>query len=136
MELKEALHYYLPYKLMIQYYYKQIVMNLGEGSSNNWIGLKAVIRRSNENVKPILIPLAKLTEEIEENGIKIIPFKELCKLTPLELDYSERSGQWMIETNRDFAVSINVMRLIDRKLLSWHFDIFGLINQGLAIEKK
>ena len=77
-----------------------------------------------ENCKPILRPLSDLTEEIEVGGERFVPnlhpyFKYLihCELDiflrdiPYSLDYRQYS-----------------------KLTEWHFDIYGLIEQGLAID--
>jgi len=55
--------------------------------------------------KPILRPLSDLTKEIEIEGIKFVP-----------IDISE--------------IKLHTYN----KLLEWHFDVFGLIEQGLAVD--
>jgi len=77
---------------------------------------------SSGKLKPIFRPLSDLTKEIEHNGVKFIPAQKLGEsgfVFPghtwvhmvLELPY------WVIE-----------------KLIEWHFDVFGLIEKGLAID--
>ncbi|WP_262246969.1 hypothetical protein [Parapedobacter soli] len=70
--------------------------------------------------KPILRPLSQLTQEIECNGQKFVPSKAL--------------SMWNLEeiTVQDIPhIPVNLYEL----LLKWHFDVFGLIEAGLAIEK-
>lgn len=94
--------------------------------------------------KPILRPLSDLTKPITvegyNDGKEFVPMEELQKLYPASMkeirmiDYEQQSGQWMMNTNRDGEVAINVMRRIDRMLYRWHFDIDELIHKGLAID--
>ena len=99
-----------------------------------------------KQVKPILRPLSDLTKEIEHNGEKFVPIIELFPLffrkpehaemvCNQELDYAEchyyGGGALYINTNH---ILDNRYELID-KLFEWHFDVFGLIDKGLAIEK-
>ena len=64
---------YLPYKLKVQYWDRKIVMNAGQGSSKNWIGISATIQKQGENCKPMFRPLSDLTKEIKVNGEKFVP---------------------------------------------------------------
>ena len=71
-------------------------------------------------IKPILKPLSDLTKEIEHNGEKFVPTKVL--------------SVWDLEgiTINDIKhIPVNLYEL----LLEWHFDVFGLIEKGLAINK-
>ena len=93
-------------------------MNLGEGSSINWIGLKAVIRRQGDNCKPILHPLKSITTaKIIEWGLSEGHTLELCELI---------LGHRIVE-----SLHLDVFEMC----LKNHIDIFGLIKSGQAIEK-
>ena len=79
--------------------------------------------------KPILRPLSDLTKEIEISGVKFIPrktIKEWEKLTWSDDYFDEYFNR-------------NVVDFIEWKylklLFEWHFDVFGLIEKGLAIKK-
>lgn len=70
--------------------------------------------------KPILYPLSDLTKEIDVNGEKFVPSKVL---------------NWNIqgrEINKIHFESISYSHI--QKLLEWNFDIYGLIEKGLAID--
>jgi hypothetical protein len=91
-------------------------------------------------VKPILRPLSDLTKEIEVNGEKFVPLSVLVeKFRPLSRDLSiylfNGSICIGIETE-DYSQTIDLFDgfLIIQKLIKWHFDIFGLIEKGLAID--
>lgn len=68
-------------------------------------------------IKPILRPLSDITKEIEVNGEKFIPM-DIHKLYPGEVT-GLNPAAW------SYRVLI--------KLFEWHFDVFGLIDKGLAI---
>lgn len=88
---------------------------------------------SDPDTKPLLLPMSSLYTEITHNGKTFIPQKEL--------DW----GSWndeigyivSAEYGENPRVAINVLDFIDDyyKLLEWHFDVFGLIDKGLAIDK-
>ena len=105
LELKH-LAPYLPYKLKVadSIMMKPKVMNTGQGSSSNWVGIKTVINYRDNNrffYKPILRPLYELDIDNETNTPSYI---QGC--TYSYVNY----------------------------LLSEHYDIFGLIERGLAID--
>lgn len=85
-----------------------------------------------EQVKPILRPLSDLAKEIEHNGEGFVPIRwfELNGYAPggLEMDGETfvfgDSIMWSVE-----EIHYNMVQ----KLFEWHFDIFDLIPQGLAI---
>lgn len=145
LELKH-LAPYLPYKLKIQYWDRNVVMNAGQGSSMNWIGITAVLRRQGEkqNCYPILRPLSDLTKEIKVDGSLINPENELCKKLlisncKLSTDHNIVSLQLPKGvSNRLIAIGSEIVDECDfgvyQKLLEWHFDVFGLIEKGLAID--
>ena len=80
-------------------------------------------------VKLILRPLSDLTKEIEHNGEKFVPcyywdsenqkdpYCEHLKLSAIDYLHVEYLQYFIIE-----------------KLLEWHFDVFNLIPNGLAID--
>lgn len=70
---------------------------------------------------PFLRPLSDLTKEIEINGERFVPYIKL--MWDIELEY-----QWKCPIGYDYAY-----RNIE-KLFEWHFDVFGLIEKGLAID--
>ena len=72
-------------------------------------------------IKPILRPLSDLTKEIEENGEKFVPQK---KLSHLDLEWLIKSDNLIMKTNYEDVLL----------LLEWHFDIYNLIPNNLAID--
>lgn len=82
-----------------------------------------------EQLKPILKPLSDLDKEMECNGKKFIP-----------IEYFVDSENPSIQDDIYNTLSadkepyyINYGHA--KKLLEWHFDIFGLIEKGLAVDK-
>ena len=77
----------------------------------------------------ILHPLSDLTKEIEHNGEKFVPIR-----------WFEKEGWFGNDLLRGMVKNnyINIETLphcIVKKLIEWHFDVFGLIPAGLAIPK-
>ena len=109
---------YLPYGLKIKVidtnFYKYDVMTLCDKSGLSNIGLSDLLDEP-QDFKPILHPLSDLTKEIEVNGEKFVPRD---KFYGNPLDYK------ILDNN------YNVVQ----KLLEWHFDVFGLIENGLAVD--
>jgi|SRR5690606_32887544 len=113
-------------------------------------------------VKPLLRPLSDLTQEIEHNGERFVPIIELFKLHNKNdfrvFPYSENyeldhySHCVIYDDKNIFGYSnhgsfvgftpgycnfliLNQIELIE-KLYEWHFDVFELIDKGLAIRKE
>lgn len=93
-------------------------------------------------IKPLLFPLSSLTKEIEVNGERFVPLKVLESMNDFgehlyiqSSTLSEDFGKldWWIEDEGGFT--FNEMMNVYNKLLEWHFDVFGLIERGLAIDK-
>jgi hypothetical protein len=79
--------------------------------------------------KPILRPLSDLTKEIVHNGERVVPVEWLeDKYYTLGLhkqcEKLAEDSRWV--NHSDYLLIMH--------LLEWHFDIFGLIEQGLAID--
>ena len=125
---------YLPYGLKLQYVVREKVEKTGI--------MKKIIHNEDETnptkvsidwndaehiwmFKPILRPLSDLTKEIEHNGGKFVP-----------IDYNafRESKEHLIEFQNKFAHYKSVKYGIIERLLEWHFDVFGLIDSGLAID--
>lgn len=108
--------------------------------------------------KLILRPLSDMTKEIEHNGNKFIPLKVLAGMagtcspgdwiikSEYEVEHKtakgctfrisssfdfimKRSEKW-----KDFEVCAQQV-LMFKKSIEWGFDLFGLIESGLAIDK-
>lgn len=99
----------------------------------------------NNYVRPFLRPLSDLTKEIEVNGKKFVPTKHLEKLFLMEglLEWKTTEYGWTGFTdNKNNNIPVYMDNtIIDEcslgvynKLIKWHFDVFGLIEAGLAID--
>lgn len=75
--------------------------------------------------KPVLRPLSDLTKEIEHNGENFFP---LCE-SKIGIYYSEYPMEFVNE-----AENMVLSYELTKKLFEWHFDVFGLIEKGLAID--
>jgi hypothetical protein len=70
---------------------------------------------------PILSPLSDLTKEIQVNGERFVPYKKIKEIYPSDtFSSSSNPAQWSL-------------RAVE-KLLEWHFDVYGLIENDLAID--
>ena len=106
-------------------------------------------------VKPILRPLSDLANEIEINGNTFCPLGNLlvqkypkwfvenngsAKYTHITIDFSGRFATAFLTYQATHEIQIdstyiqNTSYLVFKKLLEWHFDVFGLIESGLAID--
>lgn len=111
LELKH-LAPYLPYKIKMLHYDKKKVLNAGQGSSVHWVGITHALNHQ-ENTKPLLHPLSKLTDEQigeleNHHNFSMMHYSEI-KTDPTRYPFT-----------------------IVEKLFEWHFDVFGLIEKGLA----
>jgi hypothetical protein len=80
--------------------------------------------KSLEDFRLILRPLSDLNKEIEFNENLFIPNHH-----PLFKIFINADMDWFID-NCPFFVDYGQVQ----KLLEWHFDVFGLIEKGLAID--
>lgn len=93
--------------------------------------------------KPILRPLSDLTKEIEVNGEKFVPTYELYKLIDefgigsptivISKTFSGISIHWY--SGKQQSSTNPVPLSFYEKLYEWHFDVHGLLQKGLAIDK-
>ena len=98
--------------------------------------------------KPLLRPLSDLTKEIEYNGERFIPIEKILSLTIY--GNKDTSYTWDSEILKIWDLNAGDLTLMEfdpqnidaleyfivQMLFEWHFDVFGLINQGLAIRKE
>lgn len=144
LELKH-LAPYLPYGLKAEmlayekdYVGKQYdeIIGLHEWSKNkDWVCLTAGgSKPSFDTIKPILRPLSDLTKEIEVNGEKFVPY---------DYFYDDSENDWfdgnvwmnyMFEGNIEKSDIDFIPYYIIQKLFEWHFDVFELIENRLAVD--
>jgi hypothetical protein len=105
-------------------------------------------------VKPLLRPLSDLTKEIEVNGEKFVPIVKLGVLyfpkseienggvLIEELVYKDNEFKNYFQDYNYIGDNVNLYYKnigysesvkIQQQLFQWHFDVFGLIEKGLAI---
>ena len=82
--------------------------------------------------KPILRPISDLTKEIEVNGEQTTPIDWIWDNVK-HIDYFFDYGYLMVEECNIENIEMYPYNVI-KQLLSWHFDVFGLIQSGLAID--
>lgn len=82
-------------------------------------------------VKPILRPLSDLTKEIEVNGEKFVPALR-TQLHIQNQNFPLTHQNRILLENRIITNTISYSDM--QYLISLHFDIYGLIEQGLAID--
>jgi hypothetical protein len=131
LELKH-LAPYLPYELKI--------LNGKEYDIVNGIDNKTVISlfrghlknfTTIENVKPILRPLSDLTKEIEFDNEKFTPSKDKYWGMNSFQYHINKFENW--ESPSAYLNSCAPYGLL-LVLIKWNFDVFGLIDAGLAID--
>lgn len=120
LELKH-LAPYLPYDL--KFYDKKDDFNFTLETANLW-------RVIQQKCKPILRPLSDLTKEIQSGGKIWYP-------TDHWDDHSDglKLNSELINMAEHNYCDFHLPYFVMEKLFEWHFDVFGLIPKGLAIEK-
>ncbi len=113
----EYLAPYLPYGLKVS---KIHTLHARQGIGNIYHVIDAV-NEGKLQYRPILRPLSDLTKEIDHNGERFVP---QSKMSHLDLEWLITSKNLIMKTNYEDVL----------KLLEWNFDVFGLIDQGLAID--
>lgn len=76
-----------------------------------------------DDIKIVCLPLSDLTKEIEHNGEKFVPLYRLIKE-----DKAFTNDFINVFGYEELKVSVYEL------LLEWHFDVFGLIEKGLAVD--
>lgn len=93
------------------------------------------------DTKPILRPLSDLTKEIEINGEKFVPIEWFEIGDDNNETYEYDNGNIRLIEDLEY-LSINRLSLdivfipygVIQKLIEWHFDVFSLIDKGLAVD--
>ncbi|MGJ1360400.1 hypothetical protein ACR79K_27210 [Sphingobacterium siyangense] len=82
--------------------------------------------------KLILRPLSDLTKEIEHNGEMFVPKEVLIDRYDLKFDEGDYFflDYYCIGDTDSPWTGYHIIQL----LIQWHFDVFGLIDKGLAID--
>lgn len=89
---------------------------------------------TNNDFKPILRPLSDLTKKIEHNGEIFVPIDYL-KNNYSGFYFASTPELLIIRKNTNLYLSLQWSVEFYNKLLEWHFDVFYLIEKGLAIDK-
>lgn len=110
---------YLPYGLMSVDYFDGIELKRKIVPSNI-VGFVD----GDTKAKPILHPLSDLTKEIEHNGEKFVPSDRLA------INLFSKGTKEIILKGEINGIPYWVMQY----LFEWHFDVFGLIEKGLAVD--
>lgn len=90
--------------------------------------------------KPILRPLSDLEKEIDHNGERFVPIKwfesNINKSINIYLPINKDMDLEIDIETEDYSQTIDLFDgyISVQKLLEWHFDVFGLIDKGLAID--
>jgi hypothetical protein len=130
---------YLPYQLKFLYHgniYKMRWINrfgdIDYDSQNDFIDAfpPNIFNKELDLVKLILRPLSDLTREIEVNGDKFVPIERL-----FEVESSMDRHFNYLEIEQQSKIGMKYISYgIVQKLFEWHFDVFGLIENDLAID--
>ena len=131
LELKH-LAPYLPYGLKTKYFLSDaIVLNEGQPEElRDKLLTEDNIKFVRNFCKPILRPLSDLTKEIEVNGEKFKADNKFWGFNSFKY-YFNQFDKW--ESAFAYLNSRAPYGLV-QVLFEWHFDVFGLIPQGLAID--
>ena len=97
------------------------------------------LKNNLEFIQPILRPLSDFNKVIEVNGEKFVPIEwfEIGDVENNSVDYGKGNVK-IIGLLKDISkynfIDLSYINYgIVEKFIEWHFDIFGLIEQGLAI---
>lgn len=118
---------YLPYRLNTD----KGILSLLEVNYCECKKAMLATRFSIESIKPILRPISDITKEIEVNGEKFVPIDFIVDNFHISIAKNSPKDEFLIDCKIGSVLkhSYNIIQ----KLLEWHFDIFGLIEQDLAI---
>lgn len=161
----EHLSCYLPYGLKFvnsefaEYTFPLVsVSNISYELNDDDSGIEVILFDDETHIKPLLRPLSQLTETITHNGETFVPIAELSNLANEWLGIPiikmaktkgnintivtlkgyvfgfDNDGFYIKEGHNAWSVA-NQWKLW-QKLFQWHFDVFGLIEQNLALQKQ
>lgn len=152
LELKHITPY-LPFRLkaeMLDYkrdyvgkQYDEIIGVHQWSKKNDWCLLTdGGSKPSLDCIKPILISLSDITKEIEHNGERFVPIEKLKEMYNdmpdsyiKHLRFIKFDDQFtLFGLEEDDSHEVSMPYSLYEKLFEWHFDIFGLIDAGLAVD--
>lgn len=135
---------YLPYGLKIRWLqpeeHKNSFLKISDKDYNKEMSVVTMMAmvQGNECYKPILRPLSDLKNYISkldfraENEVQFTYYNSIPNQLTITATY-----KMMGDVFTDFIVNMNGFKNVDywivEKLFEWHFDVFGLIERGLAI---
>ena len=115
----------LPYKVKISVNNKVEILE-GLGILDNVAEYGSFLSCDIDEVKPYLFPLSSMTDELWDKEFRGYGITE-------DTRYSFKYGYDTLEFNKCSPDLLNVVRFINQ-LVKNHFDIYGLIEKGLAID--
>ena len=118
---------YLPYKLMAYTMFDRTPLFREIVPSN----IMAFVDGDTE-AKPILRPLSDLTKEIDVDGEKFVPMERIPREIGIEWCDLYSESMDCLENHPDKVLMMPYE--IFQVLLKLHFDVFGLIPAGLAVD--
>jgi len=83
------------------------------------------------NFKIILRPFSDLTKEITVNNEDFVPYEHS---TFVEAIIANEYLKYLCEAKADLSEDRWIPYSVVQLLFEWHFDVFGLIDQDLAID--
>lgn len=125
--LYKALPSYLPYKLQCQVVDQGVttISTLDAVYASGECCFHGLVESEHgfEDIKPILKPLSMITEEIEHNGERFVPYQKL--------NISKSSIENFIDDDIYIMQWVNYEQ--GEKLIEWHFDVFDLHSKNLCV---
>lgn len=138
----EYLAPYMPYGLMCQTtdMGKVVISELNAIYSDNSYTFMNIVESEKgfEDIKPILRPLSDLTKEIEHNEERFVPMEKIFFDKWIDWDGESDCLVSMRNTYNASKGKVHSEFLpgwVLKNLYRWHFDIFGLIEKGLAVDR-
>lgn len=137
LELKH-LAAYLPYNLQLSVpeihkaFTCELVVTNNTTSFKNGMNIDTAITL---NAKPLLRPLSDLTKGISVDGEWFVPLERL-EIEGADISFNSLIN-WLKITQRkenDFIVAFDIYTEIYVPLFKWHFDVYDLIPNNLAID--
>ena len=126
MNKQEFLAMSLPYGLHCEISNKKVCYKLANYTASDYtleFNDKSVI------CTPILHPLSDLTKEIEHKGERFVPIERIKAIRNIVTTNSSFISDFK-QAVRDRTISADLWLM----LISWHFNIAGLIEEGEAID--
>lgn len=123
---------YLPYAVKIKTganVIRELVVDIPKDEEiKKYVPIQYVINGMGHSL--ILRPMSDLTKEIEHNEEKFIPVSFMLE----EFGDTETFEFYLLQLITDHLNHKRFPYQIIDLIISWHFDVFGLIEKGLAID--